>query len=180
MSTVAKIEQLTKKYSDSYTKLSDKVRELNDELDAVKRKHMRYIKDFANEALENKSHLSDAIQEGKDLFEKPKSIIFHGMKVELQKGKGKITMPDEEKTILLIRKNLPDQSDVLIKTKEVVIKPALENLQANDLKKIGVNLTESTDQVLIKPTENDVDKIVNALLKDDSEEDMTLLDKAAV
>lgn len=179
MGSLGNIEVLTKNYSDSYSKLSDKVKELNDEIDSVKRKHMRYIKSFAEDALEKKSLLSNAIDESKDLFEKPKSIILHGMKVGLQKGKGKITIPDEEKTILLIRKNLSDQADVLIKTEEKLVKPALNNLTAGDLKKVGLNLIESTDEVLIKPTGSDIDKIVNALLKEDPKEEMQLINSVA-
>jgi len=179
MGSLGNIEVLTKNYSDSYSKLSDKVKELNDEIDSVKRKHMRYIKSFAEDALEKKSLLSNAIDESKDLFEKPKSIILHGMKVGLQKGKGKITIPDEEKTILLIRKNLSDQADILIKTEEKLVKPALNNLTAGELKKVGLNLVESTDEVLIKPTGSDIDKIVNALLKEDPKEEMELVNSVA-
>jgi hypothetical protein len=179
MGSLGNIEVLTKNYSDSYSKLSDKVKELNDEIDSVKRKHMRYIKSFAEDALEKKSLLSNAIDESKDLFEKPKSIILHGMKVGLQKGKGKITIPDEEKTILLIRKNLSDQADILIKTEEKLVKPALNNLTAGELKRVGLNLVESTDEVLIKPTGSDIDKIVNALLKEDPKEEMELVNSVA-
>lgn len=179
MKTLGEIELLVKEYSDSYRKLSDKVQELELELGTVKRKHMRYIKDFANETLEKKSLLTAAVDESKSLFEKPKTIVLHGMKVGLQKGKGKIVVPDEEKTIMLIRKNLPDQSDILIKTEEKIIKPALENLSAGDLKKVGLNLIESTDYVVIKPTGSDVDKIVNALLKEDTKEDLELVKTVA-
>lgn len=179
MATLAEIEILTKDYSESYSKLSDKVRDLNDAIDAAKRKHMHYIKSFAEDALEKKSKLSNAIDESKDLFEKPKSIVIYGMKVGLQKGKGKITVPDEEKTILLIKKNLPDQADILIKSEEKLLKPALNNLTAGDLKKVGLNLVESTDEVLIKPTGSDIDKIVTALLKEDPKEEMELVKTAS-
>jgi hypothetical protein len=179
MATLGEIELLTKDYSDSYSKLSDKVQELNDEIEASKRRHMRYIKTFAEEALERKSKLSNAIEESKDLFTQPKSIVIHGMKVGLQKGKGKITIPDEEKTILLIKKILPDQADILIKTEEKLVKPALNNLTAGDLKKVGLNLVESTDEVMIKPTGSDIDKIVNALLKEDPKEEMQLVKSAS-
>ncbi|MBV6478691.1 MAG: hypothetical protein HGGPFJEG_01448 [Ignavibacteria bacterium] len=179
MATLGEIDLLTKDYSDSYNKLSNKVQDLELELETVKRKHMRYIKDFANEALEKKSKLTAAIDESKNLFEKPKSIVLHGMKVGLQKGKGKITIPDEEKTILLIKKNLAEQADLLIKTEEKIVKPALENLSAGDLKKVGLNLIESTDYVIIKPTGSDVDKIVNALLKEDTKDEFELVKTAS-
>lgn len=179
MATLGEIEVLTKDYSESYSKLSDKVRDLNDEIDAAKRKHMRYIKSYAEDALEKKSKLSNAIDASKDLFDKPKSIVIHGMKIGFQKGKGKIVIPDEEKTILLIKKNLPEQADILIKSEEKLVKPALNNLTAGDLKKVGLNLVESTDEVLIKPTGSDIDKIVSALLKEDPKEEMELVKTVA-
>lgn len=179
MPTLGEIEVLTKDYSDSYGKLSDKVRELESELESVKRKHMRFIKQFADEALEKKSKLSAVVESSPELFIKPKSIIMHGMKVGFQKGKGKITVPDEEKTILLIRKHLSDQAEALIKTEEKLIRPALNNLSAADIKKVGLNLVESTDEVLIKSVDSDIHKIVNALLKESTSEEIELLDGAA-
>lgn len=179
MSTLGEIELLTKDYSESYDKLTDKVRELNNDLEAVKRKHMRYIKDFAQECLEKKSRLSNAIDESKALFAQPKSIVIHGFKIGLQKGKGRITIPDEEKTISLIKKNLADQVELLIKTEEKIIRASLNNLTAADLKKVGLNLIESTDEVLIKPTGSDVDKIVTALLKEEPKDELELVKSAS-
>lgn len=179
MATLGEIEILTKDYSESYEKLSGKVTELNDEIEASKRKFMRYIKSFAEDAVEKKSKLSNAIEGSPELFTSPKSIVMHGMKVGLQKGKGKITVPDEEKTILLIKKNLPDQAEILIKSEEKLVKPALNNLTAGDLKKVGLNLIESTDEVLIKPTGSDIDKIVNALLKEEPKQEMELVKTAS-
>lgn len=179
MKTLAEIEQLTKEYSDSYSKLSDKVKILEDELESVKRKHLRYIKQYADDAIEKKSLLSAALEDSPELFLKPKSIIMHGFKVGFQKGKGKITIPDEEKTILLIKKNLPDQADILIKQEEKLVKPALNNLTASDLKKVGLNLVEPTDEVLIKSVGSDIDKIVTALLKDDVKDDLELVKTVA-
>lgn len=179
MPTLGDIELLTKNYSDSYSKLSDKVKELEDELEAVKRKHLRYVKQFADECIEKKSKLSAAVESSPELFKKPKSIVIHGMKVGFQKGKGRITIPDEEKTILLIRKNLPDKAEVLIKTEEKLIRAALNNLTAADIKKVGLNLIESTNEVLIKSVTSDVDKIVSALLSEDPKEDLELVKTVA-
>lgn len=179
MKTLGEIELLTKEYSDSYNKLSEKVKVLEDELESVKRRHLRYIKQFADEAIEKKSNLSAALEDSPELFVKPKSIIMHGIKIGFQKGKGKITIPDEEKTILLIKKNLPDQAEILIKQEEKLVKPALNNLTASDLKKVGLNLIESTDEVLIKSVDSDIDKIVTALLKEDVKEDLELVKTVA-
>lgn len=179
MPTLGEIEKLIKEYSDSYSKLFDKVRNMQDEIEQVKRKHLRFVKQFADEALERKSRLAAAVEQSPEIFVKPKTFVIHGMRVGFQKGKGKITIPDEEKTILLIRKHLPEQAEVLVKTEEHLIKDALNNLNAADLKKVGLNLVESTDKVLIKPVDSDIDKIVTALIKEDLKDDMELVKPVA-
>lgn len=92
------------------------------------------------------------------------------MKVGYQKGKGTISFEDADSVVARIKKHLPDQADVLIKLKETPVKDALAQLSAADLKKIGVTVSEAGDQVVIKPVDSEVDKMVDALLKDVGEE----------
>ena len=64
-----------------------------------------------------------------------------------------------------IKKHLPEQADVLIRTKEAPVKEALAQLTAAELKKIGVTIEDAGDTVVIKPVDSEVDKLVDALLK---------------
>ena len=48
-------------------------------------------------------------------------------------------------------------------------KDALADMPAGDLKKLGIELTETGDAVVIKPVDGEVDKICTALLKDQPE-----------
>jgi hypothetical protein len=61
---------------------------------------------------------------------------------------------------------MPDNADALIITKESVSREALKDLPGDKLKRIGVNISGSGDSIIIKPIDGDVDKIVQALLKD--------------
>ena len=40
-------------------------------------------------------------------------------------------------------------------------------MSVSDLKKIGVTVIETGDEVFIKPTDSEIDKLINALLKDE-------------
>ena len=75
-------------------------------------------------------------------------------------------MPDEEKTIKLIRQKLRQFADSLIVISEKVDKTQLRKLTVAELGRIGCTLTEDTDAVMIKTSETDVDKLVAALMKD--------------
>jgi hypothetical protein len=110
------------------------------------------------------SALESDIQAHPDLFVKPRSVMAHGIKFGLAKGRGGLVIDDEDRTVALIRKHLPDQADVLIATKEMPVKDALVQLPAADLKRIGVQVKDTGDQVLIKPVHSEVDKLVKALV----------------
>ena len=62
-----------------------------------------------------------------------------------------------------------DQVDTLIKTEESPVKSALLNLSTADLKKIGCTVTDTGDKVLVKSTDSDIDKFVDALLEEPNE-----------
>lgn len=167
MATLGEIENLTKVFADARQQLADRVRGLEDEIEAVKRRRMTGIRNAVNNVLEKQSELKVALEDSRPLFIKPKTILFHGVKVGYQKAKGKISWTDEKVVIKLIKKHLPDQADILVKATEKPIKKALANLPAADLKKIGVTIGETGDQVVIESTDSEIDKFVDALLHED-------------
>lgn len=167
---LANIETLTKAFSEARQHLADRVRTVEDEIQAIKRKHLPFVKKGINTVMEKQTILKDAIDQSRDLFVKPRTFVFHGVQVGVQKSKGKITWSDDAQVVKLIKKHLPEQADVLIKTTEKPVKDALKNLSAADLKRIGVTVDNTEDQVVIKSTDSEIDKFVEALLKDDKEE----------
>ena len=58
----------------------------------------------------------------------------------------------------------------MINVTETPIKKAIEQLSVSDLKKIGCLVTDAQDEVVIKATDTEVDKLVTALLKGATEE----------
>lgn len=170
MATLNDIEIKTKTYADRRAQLADAVRELNDAIEAMKRRHLATIKKRVAAAAEAHAELKADIEASPQLFEKPRSVIIAGIKVGYQKGKGKIEWEDDAQVVKLIRRHFPEQFDVLVNTVETPVKKALAQLSVQDLKKLAVDVEDTGDVVLIKPADSRVDKLVSALLKDATED----------
>ena len=96
-------------------------------------------------------------------------MILYGIKIGFQKGKGEITWEDKDQVVKLIHKHFPEQAEALLKVTEMPVKTALAQLSAADLKKLGVTIIETGDEIVIRATDTEVDKLVEALLKDEAE-----------
>jgi hypothetical protein len=144
--------------------LADLVRALHDEIEQLKAEHMPQIEKTIDSAAFYWKALEEAVQANPGLFEKPRTITAHGIKFGLAKGRGGLVIADEARTLALIKKHLPEQAAVLIATKETPVKDALLQLSAVDLKRIGVEVKDTGDQVVIKPADSDLDKLVRALV----------------
>lgn len=134
-------------------------------LDALKADHMAGIREAIDEAGAAWQALEAQIKANPLLFVKPRTAVAHAIKFGLAKGQGSMEIPDPEKTLLLIRKHLPEQAQALIDVKETPRKEALEKLAAADLKRIAVHVVSAGDRVVIKPADGEIDKLVKALVK---------------
>jgi len=169
MSDLATIEKNTQDFATKHKALSGLVQTLQDELEKVKRVHLPAIKAAAEDVAESQAVLHSTIKESPSYFQKPKTMVIAGVRVGFRKEKGKVSFDDEETVIKLIRKHLSDIADTLIKEEESVLKTPLGNLTVAQLKKIGVTVTDDTDQVQIKPVGSEIDKMVAALLEEGEE-----------
>lgn len=172
MATLAEIERSAKHYAEAREHLAGIVATMNEGIETIKRDHMKRLKKAVNEAAERHDALKALIETAPGCFIKPRSVIFHGIKLGFQKGKGKIEWDDADQVVRLIKKHYPEQADVLIATSERPAKEALANLTAAELKKLGISVTDGGDAVFIKPADSAVDKMVDALLKDATAEVM--------
>lgn len=170
MASMTEIEALTKRYAEAAGALSDAVRELEEAKQKLQREHLPAIKRLAARARDAKALLASAIVESPELFHRPRTVTFHGVRVGLQKAKGRIEFDDAERVVALVRKFYPEQFDVLVRTSYRPIKEALAQLPAADLKRLGIAVVADSDEVVIKDASGEIDKIVEALLKDEPEE----------
>jgi len=171
MPSLGDIETLAKTYSEAHTKLADEVRVVEEEMARVKRQHLARLRRLVDTAANARERLAAAVAEAPGCFESPRTMTFHGVKCGFQKGKGKLEYPDGGKVCDLIRKHFPDREDALIKTNEAPVKVALNQLSAAELRRIGVTVIEAGDEVVVRVTDSEIDKLVDALLKDAADTD---------
>ena len=170
--TIADIDKLTKDYADARQRLAGTVVDLEDKIESLKRQYLPGIKVQVAIAAEKKLALKNAIEDSKSQFQKPRTIIMHGIKVGFQKGKGKIEWEKdaEARIVLLIEKHFPDMTELLIKTTKKPKKKALGGLSVADLKKLGIQVEATGDSIVIEPTDSNIEKLVDRLLKEKTEE----------
>jgi hypothetical protein len=162
--SLASIEALTREYAEAHSKLATVATECATKMEAVKTEYLGQLRNLAADVDEKHEILSRAIQKAPGEFEKPRSRVFHGIKVGINKLVGKLTFTDEERTLKLIEKHMPDQFDILVATTYSLNKDAIGTLSADDLKKIGGTVSGANDQVVIKPVAGDIEKLVAGLL----------------
>ena len=152
-------------FAKTRTALADKVGALNEAIEQLKCDNRSEVKRLRQRASEAEARLFALIEENPDCFVKPKTLTMSGVKLGYQKGKGSVDFDDAAAVVARIKKHFPDQADVLIQTKETPVKNALTQLTAAELKKLGVNVVEAGDQIVIKTADSEIDKVVDALLK---------------
>lgn len=167
MPSLAEIELLAAAVAEARGVLAERVQALQDELDAAQRRHMPAIRQAVAAAAGDLDRLHAAIEAAPELFVKPRTRVLNGIRCGWMKQRGQVVIPDEAKTIARIRELLPtDQAELLIRVRESVHKPAVYDLTAADLKRLGITLEADSDAVTIKPADGEIDRIVAALLKD--------------
>jgi hypothetical protein len=165
--TIAEIEKKTKSYSEIHEQISSEVRYMQKQMEETKRLAMHHIRRLLESACERKAEVAGMVEASPELFEKPRTLVFYGIKIGFQKGKGKIVIDDPEKTIKKIKEHLSVLIPTLIETKEVPRKSAIEQLDVADLKMIGCKVEGTGDTVIVKPVDGEVDKMIAALMKDE-------------
>lgn len=168
--TIERIERETQAYSEAYSELRHQVEELQAEMEAVKRRRLANLRRALGKANTRRESLKALLEASPALFEKPKTRTFHNIKIGYRKNKGGLEIADAQKVCELIQKHFPDQEDILIRTTKAPDKVALGNLTAKDLKRLGVEIIDATDEVVISSVDSAVDKIVTALLKDQKDD----------
>jgi hypothetical protein len=172
MTTLADIEALTNAYEESREELKNRVWLLNEDIVRLKKERMPAIREAISETANRKQVLHLAVAESRGLFVKPKTRIIMGIKVGFAKLKGKLSWDSEKSVIERIKARFKDEKArrLYIKTTEKPIKKNLEKLPADELKKLGITVSETGDGVVIQPTSNEIDKLVDALLGNAEEE----------
>lgn len=164
--TMDQIESLAKTLAAARTELVDRMQSLRREQDEIKRRRLQGIRNAVAKVQAAHEALRLAVDASPALFIKPKTRLLHGIKCGFQKQRGKISWSDEETVIDLIKRHFPEQLETLTKVKRSLVRDALSELPAKDLRRLGVTVTDDVDAVLIKATDSEIDKLVDALIND--------------
>jgi len=147
-------------------------RELKEKADRFNTAHMKLLvhyvpllKRAAKKRADAEAALLKEVKAHPEAFDKPRSQKLLGWKYGFQKKTGKVEVPDEEKTIKLIKKHLPKLVSQLIIKKEAVSKDAVAKLTVEQAKKISVNVVEDGDVAFAKLIDTQAAKIVKQALK---------------
>jgi hypothetical protein len=164
--TLKEIEELTEAFALERSFLLEHLRDMERAIQKVRKQYEPVMSKRLEIVGAVHGRLRVAIEANPELFERPKTVTFHGVKIGYQKQKGKIEWEDEASVIAKIKDLLPNQADMFIATFESPIKTALEQLDAATLKRLGVSVVEAGDKVVIRPVDSAEEKALRELLKD--------------
>lgn len=131
----------------------------------VKKTELPKLRKWVAAAAEAEAALKAQIEAAPELFQKPKTVTLHGIRVGYMKGKGGIEWDDADRVVAAIQRHLPDQADALIRWTARPLKDALNQLDAASLKKIGCRVVDTGEQVVVRPTDGAGVRLAQAMLQ---------------
>lgn len=159
------IEALAEIYRQHRDALATEVAALRAVIDQETREALPGIRERLDAVAQAETDLRAAVEAAPEQFEKPRTRTLHGVRFGYMTAKARIDIPDEADTLRRIRELLPsNQSELLIAISERVDKRAVADLTAADLKRLRIRVESPVDQVVVKPTDNDVEKLIKTLL----------------
>lgn len=162
---LATIERETRLHEEARLLLQQRVAGYNEGLAALARDNLPGIRRALNKVADIEARLRQLVQDNPDCFVKPRTVVLHGTKVGWQKGKGKISYDKPERVVERIKRLMPAQADMLIHVEEKPNKDALAKLSAAELKRLGCSIVDAADEVVVRPVDGRIEKIVTAMLK---------------
>ena len=167
---ILSVDVAARKYADARDVLSRHLENFNDAIKDLRRQHLPDIKRAAGVAAQRKTELAAVVVDARAVFDDPKTQVLHGIKVGFEKGKGRVTFDDEGNVITRIDKMFGTEAEQYLIVTRKPSKAALLILDAATLKRLGVTIESDGDQVVIRATGTDIDKLVAKILEEGTEE----------
>ena len=164
--TLLDLDKLAAAFSGAHQEFVALGTELEADLAHLRQRYAARIRRGTAKVADTHGALSAGITNAKHLFARPKTLVLHGIKVGYQKGKGGIVFGDPDTVVRLIEKHFADQADLLLHIKKCPNKEALEKLTVAELKRLGCEVADAGDRIVIKPMDGEVAKLVAGLLKE--------------
>lgn len=162
----ATIEKLAVVHSDAHANLMQAVAALEEAQARLEAKHMPQIRRLLDQAAKTETALREAVAAEPELFQKPKTMTVAGIRFGFMKGPGGYFVADEGAVIERIKKLCTkEERDKLIAVKESLRKAGFDELDGATLKKLGVEVENDKEVVVVKPVDGKVSQFVKNLLK---------------
>ena len=163
------IEVLAKTHADNYSVVCGIVEELQAARDKIDQKYLPLLRDKVATAQASRAKLLVAVQDSKEQFEKPRTRVFHGIKVGFAKGKAKLEVADDAVAVQRLEKFFGPDAVAFIHIEKTPNKEALQTLTPAMLRSFGITVTVGEEAAIAKPVDSDLEKTIKALLKQSPE-----------
>lgn len=167
---IADIETAAQEYSRAVKLLRNLHDGMTDAVTKARSVFINQIKEAASDAGEKYQMLMTLVQEAPELFKDTKTWTMHGVRMGYKKLPGKLEIPNPEATIKRMREEFRELAATAISVKESVVKKALSGQPADVLKKLGIAITCDTDAPFIKLTDDEVQKLIDAMIAQQAKE----------
>ncbi|GIX33444.1 MAG: hypothetical protein KatS3mg125_1400 [Lysobacterales bacterium] len=171
--SIETIEKAAQSYRQARDRLREAVARTNAAIEAVRNEHLPTLRELLRAVAEAESRVREAVESSPREIWRTKTMTIHGIRVGWQKQRGKVEWDDEAKVIERIRKLLPpEQAVLLIRVRESVHKPAVYDLTAYDLKRLGIRISDDCDVVVVKDLSSELDRALEqvfSLIRDGDE-----------
>lgn len=172
MTTHAELEGLAAAYAAAVAQRRERVMELRRRLFDAAADLLPALRAAAAAERDGRETLLSAVTDSPDLFARPRTRNAHGIKYGWQTGKASIDIPDEARTLKLIRTKLPpEQQELLIRVREAVERRAVLDLTAQDLRRLAIIQVPGVDAPLVSLPKDATDKLVDTLIAESAGEE---------
>lgn len=141
-------------------------REIAEVVLPITERHRAGIDLAAAERAELETELLALVQAAPSLFVKPRSISVDGVKCGYRKEEDGMDWDDEQAVIARIDDLHPELYHLLVRETKSIVVDALSQLEARQLRQVGVRLVSGADRAFVSIGESEVDKLVKAIVSD--------------
>ena len=158
------LERLARELARANETLEVAVNDADQELARVRRRHHQGIKRAVDRYVRARGVLLDFVREHQELFRRPRTRVVEGVKVGIRKQKGKLVIENAGRVVERIERRYGSEAEHYLATTVRPLKSALEKLTAQELKALGVRVTEDPDAPVADPVEGDAERMARELI----------------
>lgn len=169
--SIEELEPLAKQLDKLRQDLQARLQTCGDELRVVARRHDEKIRRALELVAQARTELLERVAEAPELFVRPRSFVTNGVRFGFQKEKGSLVWDDTARVIERAEEFLSqEQYDFVVQQQLSLVKPALQQLSAQELRKIGVRLEGAGDVAYVKFVGSNLERWAEGMLAAMSDE----------